>query len=313
MTAPARDPASVSVSMIFHNPGPFFDAAVQGVLHQTYTSWELLLVDDGSTDGSDALARRYAEAHPHRIRYLHHPGRVNRGTAPTRNLGIGQATGKYFTEVDADDVWLPDFLEQHVGMLEADPSLDMVFSPVQRWYSWSGDPEDEKRDWVARPWPPGDGLVEPPGLLPVMLENSPQGGVPKGLVIRREAVVAVGGYPSEFRDMYEDQALLAKLAIVGRARIGDAWLYRYRRHPQSMVTVMNTTRDRRLMRLFFLEWLAAYLRSEGVTDPAVTGCVERELWKVNHPRLDRARSAVKYWSGRVRRKLAKSLSGPVQD
>jgi len=310
MTMPAPD--SVSVSMIFHNPGAFFDEAIRSVLGQTHTNWELLLVDDGSSDGSDALARRYADAHPDRIRYLHHPGRANRGTGPTRNLGISRASGCYFTELDADDVWLPEFLEQHVGMLRADPSLDMAFSPVQRWYSWSGDPADGKRDWVARPWPLGDDIIEPPGLLPVMLENSPQGGVPKGLVMRRDAVEAVGGYPPEFRDMYEDQALLARLALSSRTRIGGTWLYRYRRHPRSMVTVMNTTQDRRLMRLFFLEWLDAYLRREGVDHPAVTGSVERELWKVHHPRLHRARSAVRYWGGRVRRKMAKTLSGAVE-
>jgi len=313
--APGNGPGqpSVSVSMIFHDPGAFFDEAIRSVLDQTHAAWELLLVDDGCTDGSDAVARRYAEAHPDRIRYLHHPGRANRGTGPTRNLGITEASGRYFTELDADDVWLPGFLEKHVGMLEADPSLDMAFSPVQRWYSWSGDPEDEARDWVARPWPLGHDIIEPPGLLPVMLESSPQGGVPKGLVMRREAVAAVGGYPSEFRDMYEDQALLAKLALSSRTRIGDTWLYRYRRHPQSMVTIMNTTRDRRLMRLFFLEWLHAYLQREGIDDPVVTGSVERELWKVHHPRLHRARSALQYWGGRIRRKAEKTFSGSVEE
>ena len=300
--------------MIFFNPGRFFEEAIQSVLEQGLEDWELLLVDDGSTDGSDAMARRYAQERPERVRYLHHPGRVNRGTAPTRNLGLSEARGRYFTEIDADDVWLPEFLERHVGVLETDPTVEMAFSSVERWYSWSGDPQDVEKDWVAHPWPVSEGVIEPPGLLPVMLESAPRGGVPKGLVIRREAVTAVGVYPESFRDMYEDQALLAKLSLGCRAHIGGKgeWLYRYRRHPDSMVTVMNTNRDRRLMRLTFLEWLDEYLREKEIDEPSVVDSVGRELWKVNHPRLYGIRSWIERWGGRVRRKALKTIDAATR-
>jgi glycosyltransferase involved in cell wall biosynthesis len=304
----------VSVSMIFYNPGSFFTEAIQSVLDQRFGDWELLLVDDGSTDGSGKVARRFAGEQPHRIRYLHHPGRVNRGTALTRNLGLAEARGRYFTEIDADDVWLPGFLERHVGVLEADPKVKMSFGPVQRWYSWSGDPDDVEKDWVAHPWPVSDGVIEPPELLPVMLETAPLGGVPTGFVVHRDAVMAVGGYPERFRDMYEDQALLAKLALRCRTHVGKTtdWLYRYRRHPNSMVTVMNTHRDRRLMRLAFLAWLDEYLRREGVEDPAVVDTVSRELWKVHHPRLHGFRRWIGYWGNRVRRKALRTLTGSAR-
>jgi glycosyltransferase involved in cell wall biosynthesis len=294
--------------MIFYNPGPFFDDAIRGVVEQTVEDWELLLVDDGATDGSEDLARRYAREFPDRIRYLHHPGRDNRGTGPSRNLGLAEAQGHYFTELDADDVWLPGFLRHHLDVLDTDPSLDIAFSPVQRWYGWTGNPEDTDKDWVARPWPVKNGVIEPPGLLPVMLESAPRGGVPKGLVMRRDAVRRVGGYPPEFRDMYEDQALMAKLALECRSHIGDEWFYRYRRHPESMVTVMNITRDRRLMRLRFLEWLEGHVRAEGVSDPVVIDPLARELWKVRHPGIARARQWMRYWSGRVRRKAMKTFA-----
>ncbi|MEX2531230.1 MAG: glycosyltransferase [Gemmatimonadota bacterium] len=306
-----KEPPLVSVSMIFYNPGEFFTEAVRSVLEQRFGDWELLLVDDGSTDGSETVAQRHAQEQPDRIRYLHHPGRVNRGTAPTRNLGLSESRGRYFTEIDADDVWLPEFLEHHVGVLEADPEVEMAFSPVQRWYSWSGEPQEMEKDWVAHPWPVSEGVIEPPGLLPVMLEAAPRGGVPKGLVMRRKAVTALGGYPEPFRDMYEDQALLAKLALRYRTWVGGTgqWLYRYRRHPESMVTVMNTHRDRRLMRLKFLEWLDEYVREEEIDDPTVVDSVSRELWKVHHPRLHGVRRWVEHWGGRVRRKALKTLAG----
>src|SRR3712207_221993 len=77
----------VSVVVIFLDAARFLGEAVASVLGQTYGAWELLLVDDGSTDGSSALARGYAAAQPGRVRYLEHPGHANRGMSAARNLG----------------------------------------------------------------------------------------------------------------------------------------------------------------------------------------------------------------------------------
>jgi glycosyltransferase involved in cell wall biosynthesis len=300
---------AISIIAIFHNPAPFFEEAIESVLAQTYADWELLLVDDGSTDGSEEVARRYVSRHPDQIRYLHHPGRVNQGTGPTRNLGIASARGRYLTEMDADDVWLPGFLASKVRVLEERPDIDMVFAPVQRWYSWTGDTGDEARDWVARPWPAYDTVMEPPNLIPLLLEHAPAGGVPKGLLIRTELVRRVDAYPPEFADMYEDQALLCKLGLVARTYVLPEWDYRYRRHAQSMVTVMNRTQDRRLLRLKFLEWFADYLEAEGIRDKRVWEPLERELWKCRNPGLERARTWADGWWRRIRRRSSRMWRG----
>src|SRR5205809_3316024 len=75
----------VSGTIIFLNAERFIDEAIQSVLAQTYENWELLLVDDGSTDGSTAIARSYAERYPAKIRYLEHPGHKNHGMSASRN------------------------------------------------------------------------------------------------------------------------------------------------------------------------------------------------------------------------------------
>lgn len=299
----------VSIVTIFHDPGPFFVEAIESVLAQTHPDWELLLVDDGSTDGSEATARRYAREFEGKIRYLHHPDRAKRGTGPSRNLGIANARGRYLTELDADDAWLPDFLADRLRVMEQRPDVDMVFAPVLRWYSWMGGADNRGKDWVARPWPVYDAVIDAPDLLPVLLQQASKGGVPKGVLVRTDLVRSVGAYPPEFDGMYEDQALLCKLGLVARSYLLPEWDYRYRRHTLSMVTVVNSTQDRNHLRQQFLEWLADHLEDQGFRDQRVQGPLKRELWRVRNPRLERARAWAETWQRRIQSRASRILRG----
>jgi glycosyltransferase involved in cell wall biosynthesis len=126
----------VSVIVIFLNEEQFLEEAIASVFAQSYARWELLLVDDGSTDGSTAIARQYAQQYPEKVRYLEHEGHLNRGMSASRNLGARHAAGKYIAFLDGDDVWLPNKLEQQVAILEVHPEAAMVYGPLRRWYSW---------------------------------------------------------------------------------------------------------------------------------------------------------------------------------
>ncbi len=99
----SQDPL-VSAIVIFFNAEQFLREAVDSVFAQTYDNWELLLVDDGSTDGSISIARSYADRHPERVDYLQHEHQGNRGRSTSRNLGISHARGQYVALLDADDV-----------------------------------------------------------------------------------------------------------------------------------------------------------------------------------------------------------------
>ena len=112
----------VSVITIFRNaPIGFFEEAIASVLAQTENRWELLLVDDGSTDESPDIARRAVAANPERMRLLTHPNRSHRGMSASRNLGIQAARGEFVAFLDADDVYLPEKLERQIKVLR-DPS-----------------------------------------------------------------------------------------------------------------------------------------------------------------------------------------------
>src|SRR5919202_2999091 len=117
MSSSSGKPSLVSVVVPFWNDKKFIQETIESVFAQTYENWELLLVDDGSTDGSTQIALRYAEQYPEKVRYLEHPGHQNRGMSAARNLGISHAKGAYIGFLDADDVWLPYKLEQQVAIL----------------------------------------------------------------------------------------------------------------------------------------------------------------------------------------------------
>src|SRR5215208_3477198 len=115
----------VSVITIFFNAEEFFAEAIESVLAQSYSDWELLLVDDGSTDRSTEIAQSYASLYPQRVRYLELAGHQNRGMSASRNLGISSARGALIAFLDADDIWLPYKLDEQVAILSSQPEAAM--------------------------------------------------------------------------------------------------------------------------------------------------------------------------------------------
>ncbi len=107
-------PPRISVVMIFFNSERYITEAIDSVLAQTFTDFELLLVDDGSTDTSSAIARDYVDRYPTRVRYLEHEGHANRGMSAARNLGLRNAVGEFVALIDSDDVWRPNKLAEQL-------------------------------------------------------------------------------------------------------------------------------------------------------------------------------------------------------
>jgi glycosyltransferase involved in cell wall biosynthesis len=272
----------VSIVVIFLDAEQFLTEAVESVFRQTYSDWELVLVDDGSVDGSTAIALDYARRFPDRVRYLTHPNRENRGMSASRNLGIRSGRGDYVALLDADDVWLPGKLAGQVAILEARPEAAMVYGPAEWWYSWSGTPADSGRDFVHELGVAPDSLIEPPTLLSRFLVNEGISPCICSMLVRREVLERVGGFEETFRGLYEDQALCAKIALDSVIfATGECW-YRYRQHPGSALAVAERAGTRRASRLMFLEWLASYLQERRVEDLQLWAAIERERRRARH-------------------------------
>lgn len=107
----------VSVIVPVYNAEKFIREAMDSVRAQTYENWELLLVEDGSNDGSvDVITGYIAETQETRIRLIRQPS--NQGAARARNRGVREAAGRYIAYLDADDLWMPEKLEHELRFVE---------------------------------------------------------------------------------------------------------------------------------------------------------------------------------------------------
>jgi glycosyltransferase involved in cell wall biosynthesis len=117
----------ISVMIGVYNAAPYLGEAIESVLAQDYEPLELIVVDDGSNDGSGEVAQRYPE-----VRYAY---QENAGNGAARNTAVAAATGQLFAFLDADDRFTPGKLTLQKAALDDDPALDMVFGHVREFFS----------------------------------------------------------------------------------------------------------------------------------------------------------------------------------
>jgi glycosyltransferase involved in cell wall biosynthesis len=241
----------VSVVLIFLNEQRFLEEAVQSVRDQTLTDWELILVDDGSTDRSTQIARELA-AEDDRIRYVDHPGHQNRGMAASRNLGAARRTAQYLAFLDGDDVWVPTKLAEQVDVLESMPDVAMVNGALLYWSSW--DPTATKSDDNVLTGGVADRRLDPPEIALMIYPLGPAAGAGVDLLVRRSVFDAVGGFEERFRGLFEDQSFLLKVFLRYPVYISShVWIF-YRQHDASACAQTSGTEYRRV-RGIFLDWL----------------------------------------------------------
>jgi len=278
---------AVTAITIFCDAEAYLRDAVASVLAQTWPHWELLLVDDGSTDGSGAIARALAAEHAGRIRYLTHPGGGNRGMSASRNLGVAHARGRYVAFLDADDVWLPSALAGQVAALDACPEAGMVAGTTEYWFGWTGRPEDVQRDHTPATGLPPGAVVAPPTLLLRFLRDETQPPGTCSVLIRRETLDAVGGFEESFRGMYEDQAFLAKVCLTVPVLLSGECVARYRQHAASCYAHSRAVGEAEAAEKRYLRWLAGWLARHRHADGPEWEALRRILWRHRHPLLHR--------------------------
>ena len=274
--------------MIFLNEERFITEALHSVRSQTYTDWELLLVDDGSTDASTAIARDEAARCPGTVRYLEHPGHANRGMSASRNLALAYAGGTLVSYIDGDDIWVPEKLEEQVRLLDDHPEVAFVYGPLLVWYGWTGRREDASNDYLYGLGKHGrhpyiDGVIPPPRLVELLLSD--RNFIPGGILVKRAVLDAVGGYVDEFRTQYEDVVVLVKICLTFPVYISGRSWYMYRKHSDQ-----TTVQARRLGQWLsnerrFVHWVADYVATHAIVDRGLRRALRREVLKVNYPRL----------------------------
>ena len=201
----------VSVIIPTYNRVALIAEAIESALRQTYRAREVIVVDDGSTDGTPGILSRYGSA----IRTARTP---NRGCAAARNAGVRLARGAYLAFVDSDDVAPPEKLAIQVPVLDADPDVGFVYGP-----SVAFGPELPAEE-VLQPVRPGpDGSVAEGIFLTTLIGFD-------SVLLRREALERVGGFDETLRHN-EDTDLLLRVALDWKAVCVEVPTGRHRWHP----------------------------------------------------------------------------------
>ena len=117
----------VSAIVPCYNTAKYLPAALDSVIAQTYGDWEIVLVDDGSTDNTPAIAAEYKQRLGDKLQYVR---QENRGLPAARNTAIRSARGEFLAILDADDIWLPERLARGVALMDADPEVALLHSRV---------------------------------------------------------------------------------------------------------------------------------------------------------------------------------------
>jgi glycosyltransferase involved in cell wall biosynthesis len=212
----------VSVIIPAYNAEAFIGATLDSVLSQTYRSLEVVVVDDGSSDGTERLVRVVAERDP-RVRLLRQP---NGGVARARNFGIQSSSGDYVAPLDADDIWFPDKLARQVECLGASgPEVGVVYCG-SAYIDAAGELTGSYCFYT----------VEGDVLLPLVYRNFI--GNASTPLIRRSSLDEAGLYDPELRarkaEGLEDWELYLRLAEVCEFRVTPQLLVGYRQTRESM-------------------------------------------------------------------------------
>ena len=217
---------TVTVIIPCYNQACFLPEAVAGVIGQTYTNWELIIVDDGSTDETAAVAQQLIDQNPDRaIRLV---SQANAGLATARNIAIGTARGRYILPLDADDTLDPTFLAVTTDCLDENAHIGIVYTDIQHF----GTADDI--------WRCGEFTLD---------VEKDDNRIPYCALFRREVWATTGGYQTGI-DGYEDWHFWLKCLLLGwRGERIPQPLFLYRKHGESLLSVANRRREELITRI----------------------------------------------------------------
>lgn len=212
----------LSVILPVYNAGLYLQEAVASVLNQTYSDFELLCIDDGSTDNSLSILESFSDA---RLKIVRHP--ENKGLIQTLNHGIALASGKYIARMDADDICRKDRFEKQITFLETNPETGVLFSRIQlidHYGNSAGTWKDDEQNLTAE---------QIRNRMPFL------NCVAHPTVMARAAILKKYVYRPEFKGSEDWGLWLELLADNFRLSKLEDVLLQYRIHPSSITSTMN--------------------------------------------------------------------------
>lgn len=216
----------VSILMPVYKTAPYLREAMDSMLSQTFTDFELIVLDDCSPDNAEEILDSYTDS-----RIVRYKGEKNAGLSNVLNVGIGMARGRYIARMDSDDLSMPERLQIQVDYLEAHPDIDLVSVGMQLFGAkdevWLREQDPEKVKIIA--------LFHSPILHASSMWRR-DSFEKHGLRFRQEMV------PAEDYDLWT-RALVKGLRLVNLRQV----LYKYRIHPEQATTQTDKTTSKSRM------------------------------------------------------------------
>lgn len=224
-SARAEGDRLVSVLMPAHNHERYVADAIVSVVEQTHRPLELLVIDDGSTDGTAAVCRKLAEEHD----VIRFESRSNAGVGATVNRLIARAKGDYLAFLASDDAFEPDKLSRQVAVLDREPSLGAVFSHVHEMDPFGNLRDDwSKRSQFNLRW------EDDAALAATMMTGNRLCATT--CLIRADLAARIGPFDEQLQ-FVQDYDYWMRLLIASKIKVLDERLTRYRRHEANLSKV----------------------------------------------------------------------------
>lgn len=224
-------PPRISVIIPAYNRGGLLIEALESVFRQTWTDFEVIVVDDGSTDDTAALIAPFLS----RICFLR---QSNRGVAAARNLGIRHARGEFICFLDSDDLWMTTKLEEQIAFAEQNAQYALIATEIEA-FDESGEVSDRRKSKMYRIH---NGFV----LEHLLFSNWIQSST---VMVRRSVLLSVGGFDEDVGNFGEDWLLWMRFAAVAQIYFLPKPLVRYRIHTQNLTCHRPESQYRSLMRI----------------------------------------------------------------
>jgi hypothetical protein len=260
----------VSIIMPAFNAERNIAAAIESVLAQTLSEWELLIVDDGSRDQTCVIAAWYAAAHHDRIFVFHHDSHSNRGVAASRNLAITRARGEYMAFLDADDLWRPQKLSQQIAFMDARPDLALTYTGARIIRESQGDL------FMPGVQEYGSDLPSDPELGFMAIAMGRAHYAFSSVLAKRAAVLEAGRFDCNLRFQNDDRLLVAKVAARHCIALCPGILCDYRVHAAGYSSGVALQKMAPLLFLDVQLRLLCWLRRQpagGVLESTLAKCI----------------------------------------
>ncbi len=203
----------ISIIIPAYNAEKYITETINSVINQTYTDWELIIINDGSIDNTAEIVKQFC-ANDNRIKYYY---QNNSGVSAARNNGLKRANGEYIVFLDSDDVWLKEFLEKTVSFLDKNKNIGVVNTNVK-----FIDKDSNKLDIIYT------GINSDNILNMLFFKTSNKTTGPSGTVCRTQLVKQIKGFDTNLSNVADKMFYLDIAKITTIVNINDIlWLYRY--------------------------------------------------------------------------------------